>query len=291
MIVETTGQESEQNLVDAIKTFAPFEVLIPHLGDIIVTGAQKSGGGSPEPKADVVIDYQKNGAAGKLKLSMKKPNFGFFQNRMNYEKFEEFLTGAGLPIVARQALTSLIKKELKKQMETIKDEVIAEREAFLKYVKVGEGEKLPLLRKDDPSFIKMVQEDVWGPPGQFKNKFPITNIYFSLRDIMDEKYFSNFIAIVVKGESGNPLPADTVLEETVESSISKNELMNIMSKIQTADSVVSKYVEDPKMNMRFRLRPMTEVRTTYSKSNRAHYKARFGFFEDYRVAWSIFVIK
>ena len=304
---DTGALDSEVNLKDAINHYAQakfdkdgkfiesqgFAANIPQLGEVTVMGALKRGGGAKEPKADISILYE--GAEGKIEelgLSMKKPNFGFYQNRMSLEVFDDFLTQSGMSKEGREKLKKHINDVLNEVMErTAGEQIKAEREAFVKFLGGKDpGDLKPLIKGESP-YTDILNSDEWGEVGKFKNPYKITNVYFSLRETMEKEAFKEFIKIIIKGGKDNAFKADAVLVKAIKKGIGLPELKAALDDIENADVVVQEYVENENLDMRFRLRPMTEVRTTYSGSNRSHYRRQFAFYPTHKVAWSVFVIK
>lgn len=306
---DTGALDSEVNLKDAINHYAQakfdedgkftgsvgFAANIPQLGEVEVTvmGALKRGGGAKEPKADISILYKRDGGnIEELGLSMKKPNFGFYQNRMSLEVFDDFLTQSGMSKEGREKLKEHINEVLDGVMtETAVAQIKAERDAFVKFLGGEDPGDLKPLTKGESPYTDILNSNDWGGVGKFKNPYKITNVYFSLRQTMKKEAFKEFIKIIIKGGKDNAFKADAVLVETIKKGIGLPELKAALSKIEDADKVIQQYVDEPNLDMRFRLRPMTEVRTTYSNSNRSHYNRRFAFYPEHKVAWSVFVIK
>lgn len=304
---DTGALDSEVNLKDAINHHAQakfdkdgkfiesqgFAANIPKvLGEVTVMGALKRGGGAKEPKADISILYKRGGGKiEELGLSMKKPNFGFYQNRMSLEVFKDFLTQSGMSEEGQATLIKHINDVLKEVMtKTAIAQIKAERKAFVEFLGGKDpGDLKPLIKGESP-YTDILNSDEWGGVGNFKNPYKITNVYFSLRKTMGEK-FGKFIEIIIKGGKDNAFKADAVLVKAIKKGIGLPELKAALDDIENADVVVQEYVENENLDMRFRLRPMTEVRTTYSGSNRSHYRRQFAFYPTHKVAWSVFVIK
>ena len=95
------------------------------------------------------------------------------------------------------------------------------------------------------------------------------------------------------GAAGNPRKADGVLIADILPNASLEETQKSLNKIITIDSAVKRYASDEKINIKFRLRPMTLVRTTYSTTNRGKYKVGQRLYEDPRlgVSWTVSVTK
>ncbi len=89
-------------------------------------------------------------------------------------------------------------------------------------------------------------------------------------------------------------PAVGVLVSDVRAGITDPaEISEHLSKILSVEDVVQYYKNDPKINIKFRLRPITKVRTTYSKTNRGKYKVGQRLYEDAEagVSWTVSVVK
>ena len=290
-----TGQQSEENLVTAINNVVnangPFNAKLGNLGNYTVTGAKKMGGGRPEPKADVVIETD----MGDVGISMKKENFAFLENRMDERRFRKNLDNVGLTGEAQDILVRDLQSKLADITQQQSSVIKEERDQFLKIV-LKENPKYtfpsPLI-KDSAEYKALISSSLFGKNGVLKNSYKIKNIYLHMSDVLGENY-KQFIKIVCAGGPDNPFQADGVLVSNVRDGIIDLKVVkNILGKIQTIDEVVDKYVNDPKINIKFRLRPITKVRTTYSKSNKSHYNVGTRLFDDpdLGVSWTVFAVK
>ena len=133
----------------------------------------------------------------------------------------------------------------------------------------------------------------FGLFNRFRNNFKIANYYAKLSDILGDKY-ENFLRLVVAGGEENLHPADGVLVSDVPAGITDPAVLSEhLSKTQTVEDVVQHYKTDPAINIKFRLRPITKVRTTYSKTNRGKYKVGQRMYENEElgVSWTVSVVK
>jgi len=290
---QMSGQQSERNLVDAINRVTqegPVSFDLGALGVHPIVGAAQLGGGNPEPKADIKIIT----ASGKeIGISMKKENFGFFQNRMDESKLRQMLAGAGMETPAQDLLVAEMKDKLAEMTLEQSAVLQEERDTFLKIVSAADPSyKFPnFLLEDSPPHVALIQSQQFGKNGALKNSYKIRNVYLHLSDVMGENY-KDFLTMVCAGTSENPYPAQAVLIADVPPGISTaEEIQLILGKIKSIPEMVRYYANDENINLKFRLRPITRVRTTYSKSNRSHYKKGIGMYEDptLGVSWTVFV--
>tara|TARA_A100000172_G_scaffold36480_1_gene22158 strand:- start:13 stop:1056 length:1044 start_codon:yes stop_codon:yes gene_type:complete len=290
---QMSGQQSERNLVDAINRVTqegPVSFDLGALGVHPIAGAAQLGGGNPEPKADIKIIT----ASGKeIGISMKKENFGFFQNRMDESKLRQMLVAAGMETPAQDLLVAEMKEKLAEMTLEQSAVLQEEKDTFLKIVSAADPSyKFPnLLLESSPATIALIQSQQFGKNGNLKNSYKIRNVYLHLSDVMGENY-KDFLTMVCAGTSENPFPAQAVLIADVPPEISTTEeIQLILGKIKSIPEMVRYYANDENINLKFRLRPITRVRTTYSKSNRSHYKKGIGMYEDptLGVSWTVFV--
>ena len=295
---QMSGQDSERNLVAAIKNVVdanggqPVPMTIGTLGEQMVVGAEQMGGGKPEPKADISLVLADGGSIG---LSMKKENFGFLENRMDENKFRAKLVEVGLEQDARDILVQDMKNKLAEVTQEQASVIEEEKRQFLEVVTaVDPSYSFPSpLAKDGAAHQALAVSEGFGKNGLLKNSFKIKNIYLHLSDVLGESYRS-FLTLVCAGAETNPARADAVLIADVPPGITDaGELQNILAKTQSIDEVVEYYISDPNVNIKFRLRPITKVRTTYSNSNRTHYKVGERMYDnpDLGVSWTVFAVR
>jgi len=303
----TSGQQSERNLVNAINDFAPFDIKLGTKKYKIVSSKQL-GGGNPEPKADISITT----STGKeIFISMKKPNFDFFENWMNENKLRLLLKGVGVEGDPQDLLV----KELKDEAETLsksatfKAIVKSEYDAMLELIPSGEVKKIESLTKVGSKFkvktLSISESDrvmitnalIVDPKKKFvpyrkgvKSKFLKPNIYKSLKEVLGKKY-TNFLKNVIGGTTENKHPAEYVLVETINKGIDLKQTISALENSMSVDDTVKKYEDDDKVNIKFRLRPTTITGATYSKTNQSKYKkgSEFYFDDTIGVSWTVFV--
>ena len=302
-----SGQQSERNLVDAINDFAPFDIKLGTKNYKIVSSKQL-GGGNPEPKADISITTSRGKEIG---ISMKKPNFDFFENWMNENKLRLLLKSVGVEGDPQDLLV----KELKDEAETLsksatfKNEIKREYNAMLELIPSGEVKKIKSLTKDGSKFkVKTlsISESVRtlianalivDPKKRFvpyrkgvKSKFLKPNIKKSLKEVLGTNY-NIFLKNVIGGTTENKYPAEYVLVETIDKGIDIKKTISVLEKLMSVDDTVKKYANDVKVNIKFRLRPTTITGATYSKTNLGKYKKGSEFYsnESVGVSWTVFV--
>tara|TARA_R110000824_G_scaffold321451_1_gene508279 strand:+ start:58 stop:1047 length:990 start_codon:yes stop_codon:yes gene_type:complete len=301
----TSGQQSERNLVNAINDFAPFDIKLGTEKYKIVSSKQL-GGGNPEPKADISITTSTGKEIG---ISMKKPNFGFFENWMNENKLRLLLKSVNIEGPPQDLLV----KELKDEAETMsktatfKNAVKKEYDAMLELVPAGEVQRIKSLTKDGrkfkvnslsiPKYNRAIITNalVDDPKNRFgatklKSSFKVNNVYKSLKQILGENY-NNFLKNVIGGSSNNKYPAEYIIVETINKGIDLNQTIKALENSTTVDDTVKKYEDDDKINIKFRLRPISITRACYSSTNQGKYKkgSEFYFDDTIGVSWTVFV--
>ena len=287
----SSGQQNERNLVNTINAFVkeagePIPLILGSLGKVMVAGAASIGGGNPEPKADIVIQVEGGDNVG---ISMKKENFAFLENWMDRNKLDLRLQQVGMEKGEADFVVENILDALKKLTLEEASKIKAEKE-----------ELLAMALSNDPSYTFPEPLD----PTQFKGAWltskgkprsphKIANYYARLSDILGPAYES-FLRIVVGGGEENLHPADGILVANVPASVDTlSELQVILLKIKSVQQVVDYYKNEEAINIRFRLRPMTLARTTYSRTNRGKYKVgeRLYSDDDLGVSWTVSVTK
>ena len=291
-----SGQASERNFVNAVKSVVaandgPVDLELGSLGKKKIVDAEQLGGGNPEPKADIKLITSTGEEIG---ISMKKENFAFLENWMDEGKLLLRLQQVGMDLEEAEAVVGEIKEELKTLTGDIKQDIDKEREAFVSIAKeadTGYEFPNPINRKILEALLE--SKEFGDGKGKFKTSFRLKNYYRTLSELFEDKY-SKFLEIIVGGDNDNPFPAEGVLVSSVPAGVdSVEELQKIAANIKSIDEVVDTYEKDPAINIRFRLRPMTKVRTTYSKTNRGKYKVGQRLYEDegLGISWTTSVIK
>jgi hypothetical protein len=291
-----SGQANERNLVNAVKAVVaandgPVELDLGSLGKKKIVDAEQLGGGNPEPKADIKLITSTGKEIG---ISMKKENFAFLENWMDEKKLLLRLQQVGMEFEEAEKVVEEIKEELKTLTSDMKQDIEKERKAFVSIAEKADPDyefPNPINRKILEALLE--SKEFGDGKGKFKTSFKLKNYYRTLSELFGDKY-SKFLEIIVKGDSDNPNQAEGVLVSNVPSEINSiEELQNITANIKSIDEVVDAYEKDPKINIRFRLRPMTKVRTTYSKTNRGKYKVGQRLFEDESlgISWTTSVVK
>mgnify|MGYP003660314783 CR=1 FL=1 len=292
---QMSGQDSERNLVAAVKNVVyanggqPVSMTIGTLGEQMVVDAEQMGGGKPEPKADISLVLADGGTIG---LSMKKQNFGFFENRMDENKLRALMVAAKMEPAAIDILVQDMKDKLAEVTQDQATVIEEEKRRFLDIVTAADPSYTfpsPLI-KDGAAHQALALSEGFGRNGVLRNPFKIKNVYLHLSDVLGESY-RDFLMLVCAGSADNPAKAGAVLIADVPPGITDTgELQNILSRTQSIDEAVDYYVTDPNINVKLRLRPITKVRTTYSRSNRSHYKVGERMYDDpdLGVSWTVF---
>mgnify|MGYP003111035836 FL=1 len=292
-----SGQQSERNLVENVNKYVSssggsVSLNVGELGSFNVTGAAQQGGGNPEPKADLVL-YTDSPQKPEIGLSMKKENFAFLENWMDRKKLMLRLTQVGLEDSEAIIIIDEIISDLKMLTDRVKETISAEKQEFIKIAKSVDPEYT------FPDFITpeilraLENSEGFSRKGKFKNNFKIPNYYANLSDILEGQKYFDMLNLIIGGGEENPKKADGVLISNVPTQVSLQELQNILNKTISIESAVRSYADDEKINIRFRLRPITKVRTTYSRTNRGKYKVGQRLFEDPElgVSWTVSVTK
>jgi hypothetical protein len=302
-----SGQASERNLVAVINKHAPFKMTLG-TKTYTVTGAKQLGGGNPEPKADIAI-LTKNGDIG---VSMKKPNFGFFESWMNEEKTLNMLTSVGIDEGEAQFIVDGLKAKAKKvtNSKTFKEEVIAEFKAAVEIIGKSHA-SIPKMKNSNGKFIiagfrmdgstknDLVARLLKDKQQRFGktaigSTFRVENVYAPLKSLLGQKYKSflhRIIGGVRTGPNANRFPADYVLEAEIQKNTKEDALIKILQTMQSIDEVVNKYADSDEVNLKFRLRPITAIRAAYSTTNGGKYKKGAQFYADTNigVSWTVHV--
>ena len=301
----TSGQQSERNLVNAINDFAPFDIKLGTEKYEIVSSKQL-GGGNPEPKADISITTSTGKEIG---ISMKKPNFGFFENWMNENKLRLLLKSVNIEGPPQDLLVKELKDEAKTLSKslTFKNAVKGEYNAMMELIPSGEVQRIKSLTKDGRKFkvsslsipkynrAIITKALVNDPKNRFgktkvKSSFKVNNIYKSLKEILGENY-TNFLKNVIGGSSANKYPAEYIIVETVNKDVDLEKIIKVLENSTTVDDTVKEYENDAKINIKFRLRPISITRACYSSTNQGKYKkgSEFYFDDTIGVSWTVFV--
>jgi hypothetical protein len=224
---------------------------------------------------------------------MKKENFAFLENWMDRKKLMLRLTQVGLADNEAVIIIDEIISDLKMLTDRVKETISAEKKEFIKIAKSVNPEYA------FPDFITpeilgaLENSEGFSRKGKFKNNFKIPNYYAKLSDILEGQKYFDMLNLIIGGGEENPKKADGVLISNVPTQVSLQELQSILDKTISIESAVRSYADDEKINIRFRLRPITKVRTTYSKTNRGKYKVGQRLFEDPElgVSWTVSVTK
>ena len=207
----------------------------------------------------------------------------------------------------------LLVKELKDEAETMsktatfKNAVKKEYDAMLELVPAGEVQRIKSLTKDGrkfkvnslsiPKYNRAIITNalVDDPKNRFgatklKSSFKVNNVYKSLKQILGENY-NNFLKNVIGGSSNNKYPAEYIIVETINKGIDLNQTIKALENSTTVDDTVKKYEDDDKINIKFRLRPISITRACYSSTNQGKYKkgSEFYFDDTIGVSWTVFV--
>lgn len=301
---DPSGQQSERNLVNLVKKYAPFEI---NLNDNTykILDAEQLGGGNPEPKADVAIITNK----GKLGISMKKPNFGFFESWMNAKKTLDMLISVGFDKKEAAEIVDVLKDEAKKKSNSqdFKKEVLNEYNTMIELI----GNSHPAIKKikNNQKFLisnfsmdsvnksdieKKLLKDKNHRFGRNKisSSFNVENLYLPLNKLLGNNY-KKFLKIVIGGGQTNPFKADFVIQATIQTNLKEEQLIKILESSKSINQVVDEYSSDDDINLKFRLRPITATRAAYSGTNAGKYKKGAEFYanEDIGVSWTVHVAK
>lgn len=303
-----SGQANERNLVDVIEKHAPFKITL-NKKTYKVTGARQLGGGNPEPKADVALitDF------GEIGVSMKKPNFGFFESWMNEEKTLNMLINVGIDQDAAQKIVDGLKEKAKEKSNSreFKQEVLNEHEAMIELIgkghpaidKIKKGKKFIIdkFSMDDRTKNDLVEKLLNDKKKRFgtstiSSSFSVENVYIPLNELLGTKY-KEFLKTVIGGaKSGpnkNPFPAEFVLTATIQRNTNEKKLIELLESAKSIKEVVDDYSTDEDVNLKFRLRPITSTRAAYSTTNAGKYRKGSEFYcdENIGVSWTVHVAK
>lgn len=301
----TTGQQSERNLVKMVKKYAPFNVTMDGKTYKVID-ADQLGGGNPEPKADVKLVVKDGAKTKEIGVSMKKPNFGFFESWMDEAKLKLLLESVGMEPSARDVIATGLKKKAKQKSTEMKGEILSEYKAMKsmvksvnvdKLAKQGNKFKISTLKVSGAEKNKIVKELTKDKSGKFgkgtvSSTFKIENVYVPLNDLLGGDY-KNFLHTVIGGSSANPFKADFVVVETIPPSLKEDKLIEILNSAKSIKTVVAEYSDSEDVNLKFRLRPITIARAIYSTTNLGKFKKGEKFYadEDLGISWTVHVTK
>lgn len=302
-----SGQANERNLVKAIKKYAPFKVKI-NGKTYTVLDAEQLGGGNPEPKADVSIITQ----SGNLGISMKKPNFGFFESWMNEEKTLNMLISVGMDKKEAGNIVDGLKEKAKEvtTSKKFKTEVLNEYDALVEIV--GKTHKaLGKIQNSRGKFIidnfsmdattknDLVKKLLKDKKKRFgsssiSSTFQVENVYVPLNELLGRNYKSFLERVIGGAKTGpnkNPFPAEFVLQATIPPTIKESKLIETIETSQSINQVVESYSTSDDVNLKFRLRPITATRAAYSTTNAGKYRKGSEFYSDDKVgvSWTVHV--
>ena len=301
-----SGQQSERNLVNAINDNAPFDINLNNTKYTIVSSKQL-GGGNPEPKADISITTSTGKNIG---ISMKKPNFAFFENWMNEKKLRTLLSSVEIEGDEQDTLvsglknkasdiskSSTFKNEVKKEYDTMIGLIpSAEVDSIKSKMKTGNKFKITDLKitSADRKLISnsIITDSKFSSKGKLASSFKIPNVYVSLKELLGKNY-NNFLKNIIGGTSDNKYPAEYIIVETIKKDINLKGIISSLESSVSVDDTVTKYANDSKVNLIFRLRPITITRASYSQTNLGKYKKGSQFYADdsIGVSWTVFVTK
>lgn len=286
-----SGQDSERFLVQAVRKFAGRPMSLGDLGTHVIVNAHSMAGGLPEPKADVVL-VAKDGQ--KFGISMKKENFEFLENWMDRKKLMERLQQVGMTIEEASVVVARLIEQARLSTSQLADVIRNERATFVAKVKEKvPGYEYPQSISKDVMNSLAEYEEFRTEAGAFSiGKFRVTNYYIKLSGLFEERY-GDFLRLIVAGGEENKRKADAVLVADVPGDVATFEqLQEVLDNIKSVETVVKHYKSNPKINIAFRLRPITLTRTTYSRTNANKYRVGKRFFEDPElgISWTVSVV-
>lgn len=307
-MIGLSGQASERNLVSAVNKHQP---LIVNIGGqrLKIVGARQLGGGNPEPKADIALITKEGKEIG---VSMKKPNFGFFEAWMDEQKLDSLLESVNIESRQRNVIIKALKDEAEKitNSKDFKKEVLSEYNAMVeimgsdhpinKMAKIAGNRKFKIkefsttqkLTTEVKEKLLKDKQKRFGSGGQPSSSFKVTNVYAPLSKLLGTSY-ENFLRIVIGGSDSNPFKADYVIVETVSPNISEQKLVQILESAKTVNEVIKEYAEDENVDLQFRLRPVTITRAAYSTTNAGKFRKGASFYsdDDVGVSWTVHITK
>lgn len=292
--VTFSGQDSERFLANAINTICadgPKSLSLGDLGTYEVVGARSVAGGFPEPKADIAITLKTGQEFG---ISMKKENFEFLENWMDKDKLYGRLQQVGMTPEESEAVVTRLISQARLSTEQLADVIQREREAFTSRVQeLVPGYRYPDRISKDVMNQLAKYDEFRTAAGTFSiGGFKIANYYVKLSGLFGERY-GEFLKLIVEGGDDNPKKADGILVADVDGTVKNIEqLQLILDRIKSVETIVKEYKADPKINIAFRLRPITLTRTTYSRTNANKYRVGKRFYEnpELGVSWTVSVV-
>ncbi len=285
-----TGQDSERNLVAAISkaTFAaPDEFFLGDLGNHNVMGAAVISGGLPEPKSDIVIKTLDR----EIGISMKKNNYEFLESWMDEAKLRGRLQTVGFDEPGAKVIIDGICDIIEELTRGMSEVIKQERTTFERYLKKMKPDYV------FPQPISIEEKDqiaadniLFECKGKFRNPYHIANFYIPLSKLLGDAYYE-FIKLVIAGDENDKKPAEGILVADIYPGGTIKELRQSLSLIQSVENAAKE--QEISFDMWFRLRPVTKVRTTYSRTNRNKYKIGQRLWEDpdLGVSWTVSVAR
>jgi hypothetical protein len=300
-----SGQQSERNLVNAVKKYAP--IIVNVCGQRLkIVDAKQLGGGNPEPKADIALITKDKKEIG---ISMKKPNFGFFEAWMDENKLDDLLSGVGLESAQRKQIISGLKGRAKEVSESsqFKTEALSEYNSLLEILgpensidsltkkpnnkfKVSDFSITETMRNEIKKALLKDKKKRFGKAGEPQSTFKVENVYSPLNQLLGEKY-KDFLKTIIGGSRVNPFKAEYIIVETATPNLTESKLISIIQSAKSLEDVVNEYAIDDSVNIKFRLRPITITRAAYSKTNAGKYRKGSHFYADENigVSWTVHV--
>lgn len=304
----TSGQSSERNAVALIKKHAPFFITLSGK-EYCVVDAEQLGGGNPEPKADIALHIKEGKKIKKIGVSMKKPNFGFFEAWMSAEKVNLLLESIGMDTKDRTAIVKglIDKAKVATESKELKKQVLSEYKAMVelignsmpvkKMTKDGSKfkiKKFTISKEDSRKVQALLLKDKKKRFGSNKigSTFEVSNIYLPLKELMGSKY-TNLLHNTIGGTDQNPFKAEYVLVKTFSTNLTKKQLIEALEESESISQVVKRYEKDESINIKFRLRPITTTRSMYSTDNAGKFRKGTEFYSDdtIGISWTVQIVK
>jgi len=294
VLINESALKSETYLADSIKQAIALhgkvdsksgkkylEFTLGSLGKKKVIGAKKSGGGVPEPKADVVISTVDHD----IGVSMKAPNYDFIQSRMQKEKLKEVFAKAGVDPTTIQEIIDELIQTCNALAKSYAPAFTEQKATLVSVAKSIDPEYSfpdvvwPMMKPDataSPMGKALVASGKWrwhGKAVRSKTEIPTKKTRSSLKDTIGDIAFNSFMTDIISG--GDTMPKKdranamlTTLVPSVTTDIS--EIQSYLNDIISIEEAVD-YYSNAKVPPQMRLIYRSEAASRTSKTESGRY--------------------
>jgi len=297
LLIEGEALESETHLANSInqmiaghgkadpKTGKKYlELRLGSLGRQKVLSAKKSGGGVPEPKADVVITTAGLGDVG---VSMKAPNYDFIQSRMQMGVLRSTFGAAGVDDATIQEIITGLTATCNKLASNYADQFTQQKTRLISTAtSIDPDYSFPdpvwpymkPLGAESEMAKALVSSRGWRVHGntvRSLTEIPTSETRSSLKDAVGQTAFNSFMTDIVAG--GDDMPpenrANAMLQTLVTGvTTSISELQTYLDDITSVEEAVQ-YYSNAEVPPEMRLIYRSEAASRTSKTESRRYDA------------------